>query len=83
VLLENVNLASDLGAEVVWLKSPGVLQAMLDFARDKRITKIIVGRTRPRLVNRLLGRSLTNELIAKARDFDIEILAESKEEEAP
>jgi two-component system sensor histidine kinase KdpD len=83
VLLENVNLASDLGAEVVWLKSPEVLQAMLDFARDKRITKIIVGRTRPRLVSRLLGKSLTHELIAKARDFDIEVLAESKEEEAP
>ena len=82
VLLENVNLASDLGAEVVWLKSPEVLKTMLDFARDKGITKVIIGRTTPGLFNRLLGRSLTHELIAKARDFDIEILAESKEEQA-
>jgi len=59
-LLNNINLAADLGAEVVWLKSSDVAKGLLDFARDKKITRIIVGRTHPTLLNRFLRRSLTS-----------------------
>jgi two-component system sensor histidine kinase KdpD len=72
-LLDNINLAADLGAEVVWLKSPDVVSALVDFANEKHITKIVVGRTRPTLLNRILGRSITNRLISAAQDFDVEI----------
>ena len=51
-MLDSINLAADLGAEVVWLKSTEVVQAILDFANDKRITRIMVGRTRPELLSR-------------------------------
>ena len=34
-LLDNINLAADMGAEVVWLKSPEVVKALLDFAREQ------------------------------------------------
>ena len=37
-LLDNINLASDLGAETVWLKSNDVVKAMLDYARDNGMT---------------------------------------------
>src|SRR5207302_4491107 len=57
-LLDNINLAADLGAEVVWLKSPEVLNALLEFAREKNITRAVVGRTDSRLLNRLFRRSL-------------------------
>ena len=72
-LLDNVNLAADLGAEVVWLKSPDVITALLDFARDRQITRIVIGRTRPSLWNRILGRSVTARLVSEAADFDLEI----------
>ena len=72
-LLDNVNLAADLGAEVVWLKSPDVITALLDFARDRQITRIVIGRTRPSLWNRILGRSVTARLVSVAEDFDLEI----------
>ena len=75
-LLNNINLAADLGAEVVWLKSPDVIKALLDFAREKKITRIIVGRTHPTLQNRLSRKSLTNRILAQARDFDVQVVAQ-------
>jgi len=75
-LLNNINLAADLGAEVVWLKSPEVIKALLDFAREKKITRIIVGRTHPTLWNRLLRRSVTSRILAEAGDFDVQVVAQ-------
>jgi two-component system sensor histidine kinase KdpD len=73
-LLENVNLAAELGGEVVWLKSADVIKALTDFARDKQITRIVVGRTHPTFWNRVLRRSATNRLLAAASEFDIEVV---------
>jgi two-component system sensor histidine kinase KdpD len=73
-LLDNINLAADLGAETVWLKSSNVLQALIDFARDKKITRIVMGRTHPSLWNRLFGASVSTKMISEAREFDIEIV---------
>lgn len=74
-LLDNINLASDLGAEVVWLKAGDVVKALLDFAREKKITRIVAGRTTPTLWNRLLRRSVTNRLLSGARDYDVEVVS--------
>ncbi|HEX3409354.1 MAG TPA: universal stress protein [Candidatus Binataceae bacterium] len=73
-LLDNVNLAAALGGEVVWLKAIDVIKALLEFAREKTITRIVVGRTHPTLWNRLLGRSVTSRLLAAAPDFNIEVV---------
>jgi two-component system sensor histidine kinase KdpD len=75
-LLNNINLAADLGAEVVWLKSPDVVEALLNFAREKKITRIIVGRTHATLRNRLLRRSLTSRFLVEAADFDVQVVAQ-------
>ena len=71
-----------MGAEVVWLKSQDVVKAVIDFAQERKITRMVVGRTRPTLWNRLLRRSLTNRLLAEARDFDIEVVAQQAAEES-
>jgi two-component system, OmpR family, sensor histidine kinase KdpD len=80
-LLDNINLASDLGAETVWLKSDDVVSALTDFAREKGITKIIVGRTHQPLWRRWLGRDVPMRLIARARDLDVEIVSTAADEE--
>ncbi len=80
-LLDSINLAADMGAEVVWLKGPDVVKALLDFAHEKRITRIIVGRTRPGLLSRLFSRSVTQRLIDQARDFDVHVISDGREEE--
>jgi two-component system, OmpR family, sensor histidine kinase KdpD len=75
-LLDNINLAADLGAEVVWLKGDDVLKCLLDFALEKKITQIIVGRTHYNSWNRFLRHSLTNALINRASNFDVVIVSE-------
>jgi two-component system sensor histidine kinase KdpD len=76
-LLDNISLAADLGAETVWLKSADVVKALLDFAQEQRITRIIVGRTHPTLMNRLLRRSMADRIIAAAADFDVELVGQN------
>jgi two-component system, OmpR family, sensor histidine kinase KdpD len=80
-LLDNINLAADLGAETVWLKSTDVVKAIVDFAREHRITCIVIGRTHPTLWNRLLRRSVTRQLISAAKDFDIELVSQGGNED--
>ncbi len=79
-LLDSINLAADMGAEVVWLKGPDVVKALLDFANEKLITRIMVGRTRPRLLGRVFDRSVARRLIDQARDFDVHVVSEAEEE---
>jgi two-component system, OmpR family, sensor histidine kinase KdpD len=82
-LLDNINLAGDLGAETVWLKSDDVVRAMVDFARERGITKIVIGRTRQPLWRRWLRKSVQVRLLEAAPDLDIEIAAaEERTEES-
>jgi len=81
-LLDNINLAGDLGAETVWLKSDDVAKALIEFARDNGVTKIIVGRTHQSLWRRWLRGDVPARLIAQARGFDVEIAATEREEES-
>jgi two-component system sensor histidine kinase KdpD len=75
-LLDNISLAADLGAETVWLKSADIVKALLDFAQEQRITRIIVGRTHPTLLNRLLRRSTADRIIKAAADFDVVLVGQ-------
>ncbi len=75
-LLDNINLAADMGAEVVWLKSPGVIKALIEFAQNRKITRIVVGQTHHGLWNRIFRRSHTSQMLSQARDFDIEVVAQ-------
>jgi two-component system, OmpR family, sensor histidine kinase KdpD len=79
-LLDNVNLAATLGGEVVWLKATDVTKALTDFAREKNITRIVVGRTHPTFWNRLLRRSLTTRLLNAAPEFNIEVVGQEPRE---
>ncbi|MGD0075984.1 MAG: histidine kinase [Candidatus Binataceae bacterium] len=75
-LLDNINLAGDLGAETVWLKSDDVVKAMLEFAREKSVSKIMIGRSHQPLWRRILQRDVPMRLISQGRDLDIEIVAD-------
>lgn len=77
-LLDNINLAGDLGAETVWLKGADVVNAMLEFAREKGVSKIIVGRTHQPFWRRWLQRDVPMRLLSEAREFDIEIVGDDE-----
>jgi len=75
-LLDNINLAADLGAETVWLKANDVVKALIEFAREHRVTRMVIRRTHPTWWNRLLRRSIARQLISTAADFDIELVSQ-------
>lgn len=80
-LLGSINLAGDLGAETVWLKSDDVVKAMVDFAHEKGVSKVIVGRTHQPLWKRWWKGDVPARLVAIARDLDVEIVATEEEAE--
>jgi two-component system sensor histidine kinase KdpD len=79
-LLDNINLAGDLGAETVWLKSNDVVKAMLDYARDNGITRIIVGRTHRPWWKRAIRGDVPMRLLKAAADIDVDIVADDQSE---
>jgi two-component system sensor histidine kinase KdpD len=75
-LLDNVNLAIDLGAELTWLKSSDVARAIIDFAHEKRISKIILKRPRISFWNQFYHHSVAGRLFHEARNFDVEAISD-------
>src|ERR1700678_3936232 len=81
-LLDNINVASDLGAETVWLKSDDVVKALIDFAHDKGVSKVIVSRTHQPRWRRWLKGDVVARLVADATDLDVEIVATEEREDS-
>ncbi|MGA7872859.1 MAG: sensor histidine kinase KdpD [Candidatus Binatus sp.] len=75
-LLDNVNLAGDLGAEFVWLKAEDPVAAIADFAHENHVPKVILGRPQGSLISRLFRRSVPERLLYQARDFDVAVAAD-------
>jgi two-component system, OmpR family, sensor histidine kinase KdpD len=80
-LLDNINLAADLGAETVWLKADDVVRALIEFGREHKITRIVIGRTHQTLWKRIFRRSVSDKLIARAVDFDVELFGRESAKE--
>jgi two-component system, OmpR family, sensor histidine kinase KdpD len=81
-LLDNINLAGELGAETVWLKAADPVKAMLDFAHQHGVEKIIIGRTHQPFWRRWFGKDVTERFLAGAKDVDIEIVGDQALEES-
>ncbi len=80
-LLENMEKARELGAEVVRLRSRDPAAALLDFARSHGVGRIILGRSREPWWRRLLGRSVMHRLVNEAAGFDLHIVSFDAAEE--
>jgi two-component system sensor histidine kinase KdpD len=82
-LLENVELARELGAEVVRLRGKDPVKALLDFARTHGVGHIVIGRSDKPWWRQILGGSLLPRLVDEAPDLDVHIVSlEEKGEEA-
>lgn len=81
-LAETMELARELGAEVVRLKSAEPVVAILDFARSHGVGHILVGRSRQSRWRRLLGRSPVHRLIDEAEGFDVHVISLEAETES-
>ena len=74
-LLANIELAKELGAEVVRVKGREPVAALLDFARSHGVGHIIVGRSRQPWWKQLLGRAPDVRLLREGEGFDIHVVS--------
>ncbi|MEP7126643.1 MAG: universal stress protein [Byssovorax sp.] len=73
-LADNITLAKELGAEVVRLEGTDVAEALARFARERRITHAVFGRTRrPAWHERFLG-SVLDRFMRLAPDVDVVVV---------
>ncbi|MGC4094273.1 MAG: sensor histidine kinase KdpD [Polyangiaceae bacterium] len=89
-LNQNLRLAAELGATVVTLTSDDSADALLRFARERNITKIIVGKPRNEGALAAVRGSLVDRLVRGGSDVDVfvtagerEPIAATQEERAP
>jgi two-component system sensor histidine kinase KdpD len=76
----HLRLAESLGAEVVRLPGVRVSDGILEFARRRNVTRIVLGKPRhPRWRDRLRG-SLVDEVIRGSGDIEVHVLAGSEGE---
>jgi two-component system, OmpR family, sensor histidine kinase KdpD len=80
-LLENIDRAKALGAEVVRLRASDPVPALLDFARSHSVGLMLIGRSHQGGLRRLLGRTADIRLVREAEDLDVQVVAlgESRE----
>ncbi|MBI3799097.1 MAG: universal stress protein [Deltaproteobacteria bacterium] len=80
-LLDNIEKARQLGAEVVRLRAKDPVPALLEFARSHGVGHIIIGRSQQPWWRQLLSRSIMLRLVKEADGFDIHIVSFENEEE--
>ncbi|MDE3144801.1 MAG: sensor protein KdpD [Bacteroidota bacterium] len=76
-LINNFKLATELGAEVIKLKSSNIAKGILEVAERKEITTICIGKPHLSLLNLILNTAVFNQLLKKlsAADIDIVVLS--------
>jgi two-component system, OmpR family, sensor histidine kinase KdpD len=70
-----LRLAESLGAETVTLDGPTAAEALLEYARTRQVTRIIVGAPKRRGWRALIRPSAATELVRRARGFDVITIA--------
>ena len=82
-LLDNIEKARQLGAEVVRLQAKDPVPALIEFARSHGIGHIIIGRSPQPWWRQLLSRSLMLRLVKEAAGFDVHFVSFESEEGRP
>ena len=74
--IEVLRLAESLGAEAVTLDGPTAGAALLQYARTRNATRIVVGEPKRRGLRSLWRRSTVDELLTRARGVDVSVIAQ-------
>jgi len=81
---ETLSLAERLGAEVVVL--PGALDVaaeLLNYARSRNVSRLMVGQPRKRRFGRWFARPVTQRVVEGARNFEVLVVGTEEEKAAP
>lgn len=73
-MAEHYRLAERLGAEVVTLSGQDVAASLLECARSRNVTKVLIGKTEQPRWRRLLLGSVVDDLIERSGDIDVYVV---------
>ena len=73
--IDVLRLAESLGAETVTLDGPSAAEALLEYARLRNVTRIVIGEAKRTGWRAWLRRSTTTELVRRGRGFDVSVIA--------
>src|SRR5208282_1667820 len=73
--IDILRLAESLGAETVTLDGASAVETLLEYARLRNVTRIVIGEAKRVGWRAWLRRSTTTELVRRARGFDISVIA--------
>jgi two-component system sensor histidine kinase KdpD len=71
---DHLRLAEQLGAETHTLVGEDVASTLLDYARSRNVTKIVVGKTAVPWHRRLLRRTVVDRLLEQSGDIDVYVI---------
>jgi two-component system sensor histidine kinase KdpD len=80
---QHLRLAEALGAETHTLVGPNVSAALLDFARERNVSKIVVGKTAQAWWKRRFMGTVVDQLLKSAGDIDVYVVSGDADEPAP
>jgi two-component system sensor histidine kinase KdpD len=69
-----MTIASQLGAEIEIAHSEDIVAAVLEVARKRNVTQIVIGRGRPAAWRRLVGQTLSHNLLRHASAFALHVV---------
>lgn len=79
----NLRLAQSLGAEIATLHSDDVADALIDFARDRGVTRLIVGKTAEPRWKQLLAISIVDRIVRRSGDLELLVIRGDPETPPP
>jgi two-component system, OmpR family, sensor histidine kinase KdpD len=73
-LINNFKLATELGAEVIRVKSNNIARSIIEIAEEKSITTICIGKPHLNLFNVILSTAVFNQLLTKLATSEIDVV---------
>jgi two-component system sensor histidine kinase KdpD len=81
-LIENIERARELGAQIRRLQASDPIPALLEFARTHGVKYILVGRSHQPRWKQRLGLTFVHRMLDAAADFDVHVVALDSEDGA-
>ena len=78
-----LRLAESLGAETATLSGPSAALTLIEYARTRNASRIVVGEPKRRGLRMLLRRSTVDQLLRRGRGFDISVISRRSQTSGP
>lgn len=82
-VVQTLRLAESLGGQTITLSGPTMSDAILAHARDRNVTKIVVGKPRRTRLQRFVLGSIVDALVQGSGDIDVYVISAGREDDAP